>query len=135
VALFGPLQEPVFDFRYLDTWQTNADGLGRSLVLVNESIPPDQFGDAASWKASAENGGSPGAAEPIQPDLSATLVAGVLTIQCAGVPGTIYSLQQMDDFSSNSWQTIDTQSAPANGLIQFAPPILTSARFYRVISP
>ncbi len=135
IALFGPLQEPVFDFQYSDSWQTNADGLGRSLVLVNELTPPDLFGDDGSWKASAQNGGSPGVAEPTSPNLLITLAAGILTIQSVGLPGTAYSLQQTDALVAKAWQTIETRTAPASGVIQFAPPLSSEVHFYRVTAP
>jgi hypothetical protein len=61
IALLGPLGETIQDFVYDDTapWPIAADGDGRSLEIV------DALGDArnaANWRASSQNGGSPGTA-------------------------------------------------------------------------
>ena len=52
--------EAVFDFAYgvSAPWPQRANGLGSSLERVDVSAPP---GEAASWRASAEWGGTPGA--------------------------------------------------------------------------
>ena len=47
-----------------DPWPSDADGSGFSLVLVGPDSSPDHA-DPASWTASVNVGGSPGAAEPV----------------------------------------------------------------------
>jgi hypothetical protein len=56
---------PIRDFDYDDAtpWPAEADGMGRSLVLVNPGSVPDHS-LPQSWTASAALNGSPGAAEP-----------------------------------------------------------------------
>jgi hypothetical protein len=138
IALFGPLQEPVFDFRYEATWQTNTDGAGRSLVLIDESTAPAALGQGASWRASANNGGSPGVADPAPAttiQLSASVVAGGLTIHFTGQPGASYTLQRRADFAAATWQDIQTLTAPANGAVEFTDPLAGSANYYRVQGP
>ncbi|MDB6038650.1 MAG: CotH protein [Verrucomicrobiales bacterium] len=135
IALSGPLQEPVFDFHYLDTWQPQADGNGPSLVLINETVTPENFGDPAQWKASVQFGGSPGAPEPLAPTLSISIQGNTLSIRCVGAPAVPYTLQQIDDLSSTAWQTIEQVTAPASGIIQVTAPAPLNNRFYRMTSP
>lgn len=52
-----------FEYGDGDRWPSGADGLGFSMVVVDAAERPD-LGKPASWKASAEMGGSPGLAEP-----------------------------------------------------------------------
>ncbi len=57
--------EAILTFAYDDDppWPTAPDGHGFSLVLMNPGDAPDH-GDPASWRASIDVHGSPGAAEP-----------------------------------------------------------------------
>ena len=59
---------PIKDFSYSDTapWPVAADGAGRTLVLTAPAGNP-AHALAASWRASTNNGGSPGAADPSSP--------------------------------------------------------------------
>ncbi len=64
LALEGALGEPILDFDYNDTWWPATDGLGFSLVVVDEHAPSDAWDRKANWRASALAGGSPGAEDP-----------------------------------------------------------------------
>ena len=66
VSLRGSLGVEVFDFQYSDAWYPETDGRGQSLVLVDLTTPPGQYGEASSWRASLESGGSPGAEDPTE---------------------------------------------------------------------
>jgi hypothetical protein len=61
--------------------------------------------------------------------------SGGYFIRCAGHAGFIYRLQR-DTSLTGSWPTIDTQTAPASGLVEFhdTPPLPGQA-FYRTASP
>ena len=63
VAFRGSLGEPVVDFRYEDSWYSETDGGGHSLVLVDLATPYEQYGEPSSWRASRSRDGSPGAAD------------------------------------------------------------------------
>ena len=56
--------EKILEFAYDNQWYPITDGLGFSLVIVNENAPWDTWGNKASWRASSEVNGSPGAADP-----------------------------------------------------------------------
>lgn len=64
LRLLGPLQEPISDFAYDDSWAPLADGFGFSLVLRDETTAPDALGNAGAWRLSGRTGGSPGAVDP-----------------------------------------------------------------------
>jgi hypothetical protein len=60
LALIGPLEEPVLDFRYEDDWEPATDGPGFSLVTVNDLASLASWGSNSNWRASARWLGSPG---------------------------------------------------------------------------
>ena len=55
--------EKVLEFAYNNSWYPTTDGLGFSLVIVNELAPWSTWGDKASWRASGSVNGSPGTAD------------------------------------------------------------------------
>lgn len=61
----------VLDFTYGDGvapgWPVEADGLGRSLVIVDPNAPTSAWNEATQWRASTNDGGSPGALDPGEP--------------------------------------------------------------------
>lgn len=65
LVLRGPMQEPISDFSYDDSWAPLADGVGFSLVLRDEAVVPAGLGRANAWRLSAQPGGSPGTADPV----------------------------------------------------------------------
>src|SRR6185369_10618467 len=60
LRLEGALAEPILDFRYDNSWYSTTDGAGFSLVIRDENAPFASWTNAASWRPSAEPGGSPG---------------------------------------------------------------------------
>jgi len=63
IRLVGPLGETIAGFAYQDGWYPETDGAGRSLVLRSGTgLDP---GMADSWRASVDDGGSPGLADPL----------------------------------------------------------------------
>lgn len=63
LLLESALGETILNFAYSDAWQPTTDGGGYSLVIVNPLAAPDSWGQAASWRASAQALGSPGASD------------------------------------------------------------------------
>ena len=49
-------------FKYSDTWHPTTDGDGPSLDIIDLASAADYWNSATAWRASAEDGGSPGAA-------------------------------------------------------------------------
>jgi hypothetical protein len=71
--------EKILEFAYNNTWYPITDGLGFSLVIVNENASWDTWGDPASWRASGRLNGSPGVTDPLPPALPPVLVNEALT--------------------------------------------------------
>ncbi|HEY2952217.1 MAG TPA: lamin tail domain-containing protein, partial [Verrucomicrobiae bacterium] len=71
--------EKILDFDYNNTWYPVTDGLGFSLVIVDENAPWDTWGLKASWRPSSRVDGSPGQMNPPPPVLAGILVNEVLT--------------------------------------------------------
>jgi hypothetical protein len=79
LTLVGPLLEPVLDFSYSDTWYPVTDGLGFSLVVRDESVPPSAWGNRVTWRASSQRGGSPAAVDPAPPAIPNVVINEALT--------------------------------------------------------
>jgi hypothetical protein len=59
--------EKILEFAYDNTWYPITDGLGFSLVIVNENAPWDTWGLKSNWRASGQLNGSPGMTDPQPP--------------------------------------------------------------------
>ncbi|MEN8680951.1 MAG: CotH kinase family protein [Akkermansiaceae bacterium] len=123
----------LLSFTYNDAapWPTAADGEGRSLTLIDPALPP---GEPASWRASAEPGGSPGRVEsttfPGDPDgdnngngvsnlVEYAIGTNSIEFETGAGNTTLLSitrvtnsaevfLQISGDLAGQSWETIDT---------------------------
>ncbi len=134
LALFGPLREPVFDFRYWDTWQPDTDGDGPSLVLREEDGGELDPADPASWRTSQWVLGSPGAAEAVSLHLTPELAGDTLRLALTGQAGRSYTLQQVENLGQ-SWQAIETQVAGPDGAVTFNVLPASAQRLFRVVLP
>ena len=71
--------ELIFEFEYRDGWLPITDGFGFSLVLANENAASSAWGTRAAWRPSAEQGGSPGQADPTPAPLPTVVINEALT--------------------------------------------------------
>ncbi len=71
--------EKILEFAYHNTWYPITDGLGFSLVIVDENGPWNTWGEPARWRASGGLNGSPGVADPAPPAFGPVIVNEVLT--------------------------------------------------------
>ncbi len=79
LSLVGVLQEPILDFRYENSWYPITDGIGFSLVIVNENAPLDTWVNKSSWRPSGNVNGSPGLADPAPANFPTVLINEALT--------------------------------------------------------
>lgn len=79
IALVGPLFEPILNFSYSDQWYPPTDGLGFSLVTVDDNAATTAWGLQSQWRASSYDGGSPGVEDPAQSEVGVILVNELLT--------------------------------------------------------
>jgi hypothetical protein len=59
----GPGKELALSFEYNNAWHPATEGAGFALVLRDESTPPENLSDAASWQAGRTPNGTPGKPE------------------------------------------------------------------------
>jgi hypothetical protein len=79
LALIGGLMEPIHDFRYENAWYPITDGLGFSLVVVDENAALTAWTNKTSWRPSGAASGSPGQSDSAPPVIPAVLVTEALT--------------------------------------------------------
>jgi len=79
IRLDDAVGEKILDFSYNNSWYPMTDGLGLSLVIVNENAPWFTWDEKASWRPSSVFSGSPGAVDPPAITFAPILVNEVLT--------------------------------------------------------
>jgi hypothetical protein len=79
LQLLASDNEEILDFSYSDGWYPITDGLGFSLVIVDENAQPDAWGNKSQWRASGALQGSPGLTEPAPSGLAPVLITEALT--------------------------------------------------------
>ncbi len=79
LSLQDAVGEKILEFAYDNNWYPITDGLGFSLVIVNENASWDTWGLKSSWRASGQMNGSPGTTDPLPPALPPVRVNEALT--------------------------------------------------------
>lgn len=79
LRLIDAAGEEILDFSYNNSWHPMTDGLGFSLVVVDESAAPDLWNDRSQWRASGFLGGTPSWEDPGTPNAPAVVVNEVLS--------------------------------------------------------
>jgi hypothetical protein len=71
--------EEILDFEYDNSWYPITDGLGFSLVVVDETAEPDLWNSKSNWRPSGQIQGTPGGADPGAATFAPIVVNEVLT--------------------------------------------------------
>lgn len=79
IRLDDAVGEKILDFSYNNSWYPMTDGLGLSLVIVNENAPWFTWDEKASWRPSSVFSGSPGVTDPPALTFAPVLVNEVLS--------------------------------------------------------
>ncbi|MBI5385139.1 MAG: immunoglobulin domain-containing protein [Verrucomicrobia bacterium] len=74
LQLLDAANEEILDFSYNNAWYPLTDGLGFSLVVVDELADHLAWDQKATWRASGQIGGSPGIDDPAPPVFLPVLV-------------------------------------------------------------
>ena len=145
-----------FSYSSLAPWPTSAIGTGASIEVINTA---GNFADGANWRASFENGGSPGFTG-LGPDsdgdgqhdsqellfgtdpnnsssrFSASLTNGTqVAIAFPAVNGRQYRIEYRDSMATGTWQTLQTVTATgASVSVNDTTTPRPEMRFYRVIA-
>ncbi|MEX2187284.1 MAG: Ig-like domain-containing protein [Pirellulales bacterium] len=117
-AASGPT---IFDFSYGDGnspgWPVEADGDGRSLVIVDPHAATDDWNLPAQWRASTNDGGSPGAVDPGEPTAHAVDDAAFdAVLQIAFADGLLAGAADVE----GSGLSVVLLDPPAHGSLDFA---------------
>src|ERR1043166_9361388 len=139
LTLSDPTQAPILDFDYSDGWYPTTDGLGFSLVAVNENAATSAWDTAANWRASSEippSFGSPGQDDGPVPSRPPILINEALTHSDTNLtPGIMDSIELYNPTASavdiSGWFLTDAfftpqkfripagTMIPANGYVVF----------------
>jgi hypothetical protein len=71
--------DEILNVSYDNAWHPLTDGVGFSLVIVNENASPNDWDSKTNWRASSRQGGSPGAADPTPEVFPPILINEVLS--------------------------------------------------------
>lgn len=134
LILEGRLREPILDLTYDDAWYAVTDGLGFSLVLVNEGGGPAAWSSASSWRPSGVVHGTPGQGDGPALVFPQVVVNEVLSrgatpatpdaielLNLSATPASIAGWYLSDDFQNPKKFRIplNTPALPPNGLVVF----------------
>ncbi|MDB6033646.1 MAG: Spore coat protein CotH [Verrucomicrobiales bacterium] len=79
VQILDANDEEILDFTYDNNWYPITDGLGFSLVIVNENAQPDDWGNKSQWRPSSTLTGTPGVNEPAAPAFAPIIITEALS--------------------------------------------------------
>jgi len=79
IQLLDANNEEILDFSYNNSWYPLTDGLGFSLVIVDEQAAPETWDSKANWRASGQIDGTPGTVDPGALQFSTILINEILT--------------------------------------------------------
>lgn len=153
---------PILDFNYSDLapWPLAADGGGPSIEVI--STDSALYGVGTNWRASQENGGSPGylgfatdtdgdgwpdaveiafgsdpngaGSVPSVPSTSRDANSGNVTLTFASETDRVYRIQYRDDLLTGGWLPLGTVTATGATTSYVDNSANVSLRFYRVVS-
>ncbi|MCA9199491.1 MAG: lamin tail domain-containing protein [Planctomycetales bacterium] len=75
----APYETAILRFDYADNWQPTTDGAGRSLQVVDATVPFTSWANSSTWTASPTDGGSPGTDNGVTPSNARIVINEVLT--------------------------------------------------------
>jgi hypothetical protein len=132
IRLVDAVGEEILDFDYNNTWYPITDGLGFSLVIVDEQAHPDDWTRKASWRPSGSLLGSPGADDPPAPTFAPVLVNEALTRTATATDAIELYNPNTNAVDISGWYLTDDFTDPFKFRIPDATII--SAGGYRVFS-
>lgn len=126
------------EFRYSDAapWPVAADGDGPSIEVLDPQGDP---ASAANWRASANDGGTPGTALLVPPAITELGVEdGQVRLGFVAHPGQSYRVVTSDHVEGGDWGLLEAfAAADVVRTNQVTDPLRLEPgrRFYRVVSP
>lgn len=126
LEVFAASNSLIQTIAYNDAWAPEADGAGKSLVVYDQAAPAESYGTAANWRASAADGGSPGAVDPSSLVVSSVSAGPDLSGYVTGVAlaGTVNGEAPAAEFIA--WSKV---SGPGDASFEPANALATTASF------
>jgi hypothetical protein len=131
---FGTVIDEV---RYGDSgeWPESADGQGKSLERLSFQ---GSANSALNWQASSGQGGTPGTASDITPQLEIGVNNdGTLDLRAVVPGGKPHQLQSRARLDTGSWSALRSLPAAANARVEHlteTPPAGSASQFYRLVA-
>jgi len=126
LRLDDPAGEKILEFSYNNSWYPITDGMGGSLVIVNENAPWDTWGQKASWRAEEHSPPSPSI-------VGVAAVGSEIAISVASASGLTYSLQYTEDLKNPVWTPVAGHHPGTGGTIVLKDSLKPATnRFYRI---
>ncbi|HMJ66034.1 MAG TPA: lamin tail domain-containing protein, partial [Candidatus Binatia bacterium] len=79
IRLDDAVNEKILEFRYENNWYPSTDGMGFSLVIIDDTAPYYTWNSKVSWRPSGADGGTPGGGDQAPPTVATILVNEVYT--------------------------------------------------------
>jgi hypothetical protein len=112
LQLLDAAGEEILDFAYNNSWYPITDGLGFSLVAINEQASPDDWDLQSQWRPSGALLGSPGTNDPAPPSFAPVVVNEALT-RTLTVPDSIELFNpNTNDVDVSGWFLTDDFNTP-----------------------
>jgi hypothetical protein len=127
--------EKILEFAYDSSWYPLTDGMGYSLVIVDDSAPWFTWGDQASWRASVALNGSPGIGEPAANSLRFDSISPGVMLTFQVFSNTTYTIQFAEQLGASWFKLIDVPVRLTNRTEQISDPANSSRRYYRLATP
>jgi hypothetical protein len=118
LILEGKVREPILDFAYDAAWYPITDGLGFSLVIVDDTAAGDTWGLASSWRPSSFNG-TPGQGDGAAPIFQQVVINEALT-------------QSDSPLDTDAIELLNLSSEPANIAGWYLSDDFSNPRKYRI---
>jgi CotH protein/lamin tail-like protein/Ig-like domain-containing protein/thrombospondin type 3 repeat protein len=132
IRLLDSVGEEILDFDYNNTWYPITDGLGFSLVVVDEQAHPDEWTRREHWRPSGNLLGSPGADDPPALNFAPVLVNEALTRTAVTMDAIELYNPNTNDVNVSGWYLTDDFADPFKFRIPDGTVI--AAGGYRVFS-
>lgn len=130
LILEGRVREPILDFAYDDAWHPITDGVGFSLIIVNDAAATDTWGLSGSWRPSGVVNGTPGQGDGPALSFPQVVINEALTHPDATLPSDAIELLNLSAGLANvaGWYLSDDLREPKKFQIPLnTPPMQPNA--------
>lgn len=113
MRLLDAVGEEILDFAYNNSWYPITDGLGFSLVIIDERDEPDNWSRKQSWRPSGALHGSPAVDDPPAPAFAPVLINEALTRTATGLDAIELHNASTNAVDISGWFLTDDFNVPA----------------------